>query len=117
MCPRQESNLHNSSEDWCDIHFTTGADKQYRLNCSAIVAHMAQKPKLWYDFRMKMAQNSPIPAEIVGIVETLEKAGFQAYLVGGCVRDIFLGRQPKDWDITTNATPEKIQGLFPKNRL
>jgi poly(A) polymerase/tRNA nucleotidyltransferase (CCA-adding enzyme) len=63
---------------------------------------------------MKMAQNSPIPAEIVCIIETLEKAGFQAYLVGGCVRDIFLGRQPKDWDITTNANPEKIQGLFPK---
>jgi len=63
---------------------------------------------------MKMAQNSPIPGEVVSIVETLEKAGFQAYLVGGCVRDIFLGRPPKDWDITTNATPEKIQGLFTK---
>jgi poly(A) polymerase/tRNA nucleotidyltransferase (CCA-adding enzyme) len=63
---------------------------------------------------MKMAQNSPIPGEVVSIIETLEKAGFQAYLVGGCVRDIFLGREPKDWDITTNATPEKIQGLFPK---
>ncbi len=75
---------------------------------------MAEKPKVWYDFLMKMAQNSPIPAEITSIVETLERAGFQAYLVGGCVRDIFLGRQPKDWDITTNATPEKIQSLFPK---
>jgi len=63
---------------------------------------------------MKMAQNSPIPGEVVSIVETLEKAGFQAYLVGGCVRDIFLGRPPKDWDITTNADPEKIQGLFTK---
>jgi tRNA nucleotidyltransferase/poly(A) polymerase len=59
-------------------------------------------------------KNSPIPGEIVSIVETLEKAGFEAYLVGGCARDIFLGRKPKDWDVTTNATPEKIQALFPK---
>ena len=59
-------------------------------------------------------KNSPIPAEIISIVETLEKGGFQAYLVGGCVRDLFLGRIPKDWDVTTNATPEAIQGLFTK---
>jgi len=44
----------------------------------------------------------------------IEKGGFQAYLVGGCVRDIFLGRTPKDWDVTTNATPEQIQALFTK---
>jgi poly(A) polymerase/tRNA nucleotidyltransferase (CCA-adding enzyme) len=63
---------------------------------------------------MKTAQNNPIPAEVVNIIETLEKGGFEAYLVGGCVRDIFLGRDPKDWDITTNARPEQIQELFPK---
>jgi poly(A) polymerase/tRNA nucleotidyltransferase (CCA-adding enzyme) len=62
----------------------------------------------------KAVKNSPIPREIVSIVETLEKGGFQAYLVGGCVRDLFLGRVPKDWDVTTNATPEQIQGLFTK---
>lgn len=59
-------------------------------------------------------KNSTIPREIVDIVETLEKAGFQAYLVGGCVRDLFLGRIPKDWDIATNATPDKIQEQFSK---
>ena len=63
---------------------------------------------------MKMAQNSPIPPEVRRTVETLEQAGFEAFLVGGCVRDLFLGRKPKDWDITTNATPEKIQASFPK---
>lgn len=62
----------------------------------------------------KIVKNSPIPREIVSIVETLEKGGFQAYLVGGCVRDLFLGRVPKDWDVTTNAHPEQIQGLFVK---
>ena len=55
-----------------------------------------------------------IPREIIDTVQTIEKAGFQAYLVGGCVRDFFLGRTPKDWDITTNAKPEDIQGLFTK---
>jgi poly(A) polymerase/tRNA nucleotidyltransferase (CCA-adding enzyme) len=63
---------------------------------------------------MKMAQNSPIPAEVIEVVVGLEKAGFEAYLVGGCVRDIFLGRIPKDWDVTTNAKPEDIQKIFIK---
>jgi len=62
---------------------------------------------------MKTNENA-IPKEVVNTVETLEKGGFEAYLVGGCVRDIFLGRKPKDWDITTNAKPEQIQALFPK---
>lgn len=63
---------------------------------------------------MKSVKSSPIPAEVVNVVVTLEKRGFQAYLVGGCVRDLFLGRTPKDWDVTTNAAPDQIQGLFPK---
>ncbi len=63
---------------------------------------------------MKSVQNKAIPAEIVNIVETIEKGGFQAYLVGGCVRDLLLGRPPKDWDITTNAKPDQIQALFVK---
>ena len=63
---------------------------------------------------MNMANNNPIPNEIVNVIETIEKGGFQAFLVGGCVRDLFLGRTPRDWDITTNAKPENIQALFPK---
>ena len=54
-----------------------------------------------------------IPKEILGALKTLEKAGFDAYLVGGCVRDILLEKTPKDWDITTNAAPEEIQKIFP----
>ncbi len=53
------------------------------------------------------------PPEVVSdICKVLIEAGFEAYLVGGCVRDMLLGRAPKDWDVTTNATPEEIQGLF-----
>jgi tRNA nucleotidyltransferase (CCA-adding enzyme) len=53
-----------------------------------------------------------IPSEVVQITKTLEKAGYEAYLVGGCVRDLLLGRSPKDWDVTTNAVPEQITQLF-----
>lgn len=53
-----------------------------------------------------------IPTEVSHVTSTLQKAGFEAYLVGGCVRDLLLGRTPKDWDIATSATPEKIQDLF-----
>ncbi|MDE1975124.1 MAG: HD domain-containing protein [Patescibacteria group bacterium] len=63
---------------------------------------------------MKKAQKCPIPHEISDVAKTLEKAGFQAYLVGGSVRDILIGRSPKDWDFTTNAKPEDIQKLFSK---
>jgi len=55
-----------------------------------------------------------IPEEVSRVTEALKKGGFEAYLVGGCVRDLFMGRKPKDWDITTNATPEEIIPLFPK---
>jgi tRNA nucleotidyltransferase (CCA-adding enzyme) len=53
-----------------------------------------------------------IPEEVLTTAQTFEKAGFEAWIVGGCVRDLILGRKPKDWDITTNASPEEIQGLF-----
>ncbi len=53
-----------------------------------------------------------VPKEVLEVSEALQAGGFEAYLVGGCVRDLIIGREPKDWDITTNATPEKIQALF-----
>jgi tRNA nucleotidyltransferase (CCA-adding enzyme) len=54
-----------------------------------------------------------IPPPVHAVGETLEKAGFPAYLVGGCVRDLLLGKIPKDWDYTTSAHPTEIQALFP----
>lgn len=59
-----------------------------------------------------MITRDDIPKEVVSVSEELKKAGFEAYLVGGCVRDLLLGKQPKDWDITTNAHPEQIETLF-----
>ena len=46
------------------------------------------------------------------VMYRLNNAGFEAYLVGGCVRDLMLGHKPKDFDVVTNATPEQIKGLF-----
>ncbi|MBI2613144.1 HD domain-containing protein [Candidatus Kaiserbacteria bacterium] len=59
-----------------------------------------------------MKENLPIPPEVRELHTRLTQGGFEAYLVGGCVRDLLLGHEPKDWDITTNATPEEIQKLF-----
>lgn len=55
----------------------------------------------------------PTPKEASSVAEGLRTAGFEAYLVGGCVRDLLLKRTPKDWDIATNATPAQIQEVFP----
>lgn len=53
-----------------------------------------------------------VPAWVLTVAMRLHQAGHQAYLVGGCVRDRLLGREPKDWDIATDAHPEQIQQLF-----
>ncbi|MEX2436576.1 MAG: HD domain-containing protein, partial [Candidatus Paceibacterota bacterium] len=56
-----------------------------------------------------------IPKEVKEIVSILNKEGFKAYPVGGCVRDILVNKTPDDWDIATNAKPEEIQKLFPES--
>lgn len=60
-----------------------------------------------------MKQDFDIPSEVKIVTDGLESAGFEAYIVGGCVRDLLTGKTPKDWDVTTNATPEQIQEIFP----
>lgn len=54
-----------------------------------------------------------IPQNVLQILKTLNTAGYEAYIVGGCVRDFILNREPQDWDITTSALPEQIKALFP----
>ena len=53
-----------------------------------------------------------IPKNVDFIINRLEEAGYEAYAVGGCVRDSLLGRNPADWDITTSAMPEEVKKLF-----
>lgn len=53
-----------------------------------------------------------LPEKVQYIIHTLEQAGFEAYAVGGCVRDSLLGREPDDWDITTSARPQQVKAVF-----
>lgn len=54
-----------------------------------------------------------VPGKARHILRTLQAAGFEAYVVGGCVRDSLMGREPEDWDVTTSARPEQVKALFP----
>ncbi len=58
-----------------------------------------------------------ISAAALQVVSDLQAAGFDGYLVGGCVRDLLLHRKPKDFDITTDASPEQVRGLFRRSRI
>lgn len=64
-----------------------------------------------------MIVRSEIPQEVQHVADTLENRGFEAYLVGGCVRSLLIGKQPKDWDITTDAHPTEIESLFAETYL
>ena len=55
-----------------------------------------------------------LPEKVKQIIQTITDAGYEAYAVGGCIRDSILGRIPDDWDITTSATPWQIKALFPR---
>lgn len=59
----------------------------------------------------------PMPAFPRRLIEQLNDAGFEAWAVGGCVRDVLLGKTPLDWDITTNAVPEEIRRIFAAHRV
>ncbi len=56
--------------------------------------------------------NFHIPCKVNDIIEELMRDGYEAYVVGGCVRDMVLGREPEDWDITTSATPYEVKKIF-----
>ncbi|NTU66305.1 MAG: CCA tRNA nucleotidyltransferase [Candidatus Moranbacteria bacterium] len=54
-----------------------------------------------------------IPESVLGVISGLKAGGFEAYVVGGCVRDLILERVPKDWDVATDAKPDEVKGIFP----
>ena len=95
--PARIRTQNNGSEDRCDIHFTTEAFNEIILT-----------------YFMIQIQQNQVPKEVLMVIAVLQGASFEAYLVGGCVRDIIMGVTPKDYDVTTNATPEEIIALFPK---
>ncbi len=60
-------------------------------------------------------KNFKIPKLVIGIIKVLNKAGYEAYIIGGAVHDLLLGKNILDWDFTTSATPPEIQKLFPES--
>jgi len=61
---------------------------------------------------MENIDKSQIPPFVTRVTARIQDAGFEAYLVGGCVRDMLMGQRPKDWDVTTNARPEQVEEIF-----
>lgn len=93
----------------------------YARACSSVVEHYTDNvvvgssilPTRTLYIRYNISMK--VPKEVQTIISTLTGAGFEAFAVGGCVRDLLMEREPKDWDVTTSATPEEIQKLFPKS--
>ena len=56
------------------------------------------------------------PKYVINVMERLSRRGFEVYLVGGCVRDLIIGRRPCDWDVCTSALPEEVMSFFPRSR-
>jgi tRNA nucleotidyltransferase (CCA-adding enzyme) len=72
------------------------------------IGHLYQKER----GIMKKFMIDKIPKYVIEIIEKLETAGFEAFVVGGCVRDLLLNKEPKDWDSATNAKPEEVVKIF-----
>ena len=82
------------------------------------IAILARKYELKHNFYVKAAislDTSKIAPNAIEACRMLQEKGFQAYLVGGCVRDLLMDKSPKDWDLTTNATPDQVKEVFPKH--
>ncbi len=104
--PTRSRTQNSTSEASRDIRFTIGAYMHITAQSLKNHPHCAT-------IDSSMPYNIPVEVSIVS--GRLRESKFEAYLVGGCVRDLMIGREPKDWDITTNATPEQIQALFPES--
>ena len=75
------------------------------------------KSRLELDSSCFNFHKSDLHSRAVSVIDTLQKAGFEAYLVGGAVRDLLSGKTPKDYDVVTSARPEQICGLFTNGRV
>lgn len=102
------------------MHFIDAIfNKLIKSGYGLVVEHVLAKDETGVRFSLpaqnKMLKNlKDIPAPVLHVLETLKKNGYGAYIVGGSLRDLILKKEPKDWDITTSATPGEIVGLFPK---
>ncbi len=60
---------------------------------------------------------SLVSRDAIKVVKTLQKAGYEAYIVGGSIRDLLLGLSPKDFDVATNARPSEVKAIFRHSRI
>jgi poly(A) polymerase len=90
--------------------------KQFIENLLEKAGGRGKRPKFGKRREVSVAEHGIDPARVderaVNVVRTLQGAGFEAYIVGGAVRDLLLGLSPKDFDVATNATPEQVKQLF-----
>jgi tRNA nucleotidyltransferase (CCA-adding enzyme) len=75
----------------------------------SIIPCLEAQHNVWYDGDMKI----DLPSPVQQVLTRLKSAGYEAYVVGGAVRDLLTGNQVTDWDFTTNATPEQVMKVFP----
>ena len=78
--------------------------------------HIRSTPEVLTDHQHSLSRGQ-LSRNAVSVVDRLQKAGYQAYLVGGCVRDLMLGITPKDFDVATSATPEQVRAEFRNARV
>lgn len=88
------------------IYMEIGYDIMNIINVNTSTKEDRKRKKMYKDY------NDKIPKEAIQIMQMIEAAGYEAYIVGGCVRDLLMNRQPHDWDITTSAKPEEIKRIF-----
>lgn len=84
---------------------------------SAQVSPSRKKSAKEIGFKVHQINQEHISKNALKVISSLQLAGYDAYIVGGAVRDLILGIVPKDFDVATNATPEQVQGVFRKSRL
>lgn len=96
------------------VYFAISSQKGAKLFCPALFfkAEKCMRRSFVLNQRQVIKMVFEIPQKVEIIINILEKAGYEAYAVGGCVRDALLGRTPNDWDITTSAKPEQVKALF-----
>ena len=86
-----------------------------------LLAHLGKKDSghtgNFYDAAQHPVRKNAMSKNAVAVVEQLVNDGYHAYLVGGCIRDVLLGKHPKDFDVATDATPEQVKRLFRRSRI
>src|ERR1700691_3547812 len=134
---RKSSGMGGSGSDELSAAALAWAWRHHRPECTGTIRHLAQhaahglgvqdnqerrsrsgtQRPVRCDFALKGRGFSRWPdmskTFAISIIETLRQQGFQAYMVGGCVRDLLLKREPADYDIATSATPAQVMEIFP----